>query len=156
MRGCLDNDPRRRIAHVSTARFVIEESVKLGPSNGRMSARLSTTVSRASAGFMAGRGARDDAGLRRSGDRVGEGEAPGRIHGTVRRHDGICAERTAPIVAVLADGDLATVVRLMKCQHDGGQPYTGTWFDMWRIVNGRADERRDPAMRIQTGCQPGR
>ncbi len=74
----------------------------------------------------------------------------------VRKRDDTCAQLTTPIVAVLADGDLVTVVWPMTCQHDGGQPYTSTWFDMWRIVGGRADEHWDPAMRIQTGCQPGR
>jgi predicted SnoaL-like aldol condensation-catalyzing enzyme len=66
-----------------------------------------------------------------------------------------CAKLTTPIVAVLAQGDYVTVVWPMTCRHEGQKPYTSTWFDMWRFVNGRADEHWDPAMKIQSGCTPG-
>jgi predicted SnoaL-like aldol condensation-catalyzing enzyme len=66
-----------------------------------------------------------------------------------------CDKLTTPIVAVLAQGDLVTVVWPMTCQHDNAKPYTSTWFDMWRIRDGKADEHWDPGMRIQTGCRPG-
>jgi predicted SnoaL-like aldol condensation-catalyzing enzyme len=66
-----------------------------------------------------------------------------------------CDKLTTPIVAVLAEDDLVTVVWPMTCQHGNDKPYTSTWFDMWRIRDGKADEHWDPAMRIQTGCRPG-
>jgi predicted SnoaL-like aldol condensation-catalyzing enzyme len=58
-----------------------------------------------------------------------------------------CDKLTTPVVAVLADGDLVTVV--MPREYDDprnpGKKYTTTWFDMWRIVDGKADEHWDPA-----------
>ncbi len=66
-----------------------------------------------------------------------------------------CDELTTPIVAVLAEDDLVTVVWPMVCRHGDGEPYSSTWFDMWRIVDGKADQHWDPGMRLQTGCQPG-
>lgn len=51
------------------------------------------------------------------------------------------------IVAVLADGDLVTVVypRELKDPKDSSKTYSTTWFDMWRFVDGKADEHWDPA-----------
>ena len=67
-----------------------------------------------------------------------------------------CDELTTPIVAVLADDDLVTVVWPLQCVHpETGEQYTSTWFDMWRIVDGKADEHWDPAIRTSTGCVPG-
>ena len=66
-----------------------------------------------------------------------------------------CDRLTTPIVAVVASGDYVTVVWPMTCRHEGQKPYTSTWFDMWRFVNGKADEHWDPAMKIQSGCTPG-
>ena len=52
-----------------------------------------------------------------------------------------------PIVAVLAEGDLVTVVypRPMKDPKDPAKSYTTTWFDMWRFKDGKAVEHWDPA-----------
>jgi predicted SnoaL-like aldol condensation-catalyzing enzyme len=52
-----------------------------------------------------------------------------------------------PVVAVLAEGDYVTVVfpREMKDPKDESKTYTTTWFDMWRFVDGKADEHWDPA-----------
>jgi len=55
-----------------------------------------------------------------------------------------CERLQAPVVAVLADGDLVTVVTVASRKDSKGQPYTTTWFDMWRIVDGKADEHWDP------------
>ena len=55
-----------------------------------------------------------------------------------------CDKLTVPVVAVLADGDVVTVVTVANRKDKNGQPYTTTWFDMWRIVNGKADEHWDP------------
>jgi predicted SnoaL-like aldol condensation-catalyzing enzyme len=51
------------------------------------------------------------------------------------------------VVAVLASGDYVTVVFPREYDVPGkpGQKYTTTWFDMWRFVDGKADEHWDPA-----------
>ena len=58
-----------------------------------------------------------------------------------------CDKLTTPIVAVLADGDLVTVVIPRELPHPtiAGKKYTTTWFDMWRFVDGKADEHWDGA-----------
>ena len=54
-----------------------------------------------------------------------------------------CDKLDAPVVAVLADGDLVTVVTVANRKDSKGECYTTTWFDMWRIVAGKADEHWD-------------
>jgi predicted SnoaL-like aldol condensation-catalyzing enzyme len=58
-----------------------------------------------------------------------------------------CGELTTPVVAVVAEGDLVTVI--MPRQYDDprnpGETYYTTWFDTWRFVDGKADEHWDPA-----------
>jgi len=39
---------------------------------------------------------------------------------------------------------LVTVVTVANRKDSKGNPYTTTWFDMWRVVNGKADEHWDP------------
>lgn len=58
------------------------------------------------------------------------------------------------VVAVQAEGDYVTVsyVRELKLPNDPGKTYTTTWFDMWRFVDGKADEHWDP---MQLGAGPG-
>lgn len=54
-----------------------------------------------------------------------------------------------PIVSVLAEGDLVVVAYALKLP-DPKEPslaYTTTWFDMWRIKDGKADEHWDGAKR---------
>ena len=59
----------------------------------------------------------------------------------------IPAKMTSKIVAVLAEGDLVTVAYVLdvKDPKDAAKSYTTTWFDMWRIKDGKADEHWDPA-----------
>jgi predicted SnoaL-like aldol condensation-catalyzing enzyme len=54
-----------------------------------------------------------------------------------------------PIVSVVAEGNyvIVTQPRQMKDSKDPSQTYTTTWFDMWRFVDGKADEHWDPATR---------
>ena len=61
-----------------------------------------------------------------------------------------CEKLTTNVVAVLADGDLVTVVipREYKDPKDPSKNYTTTWFDMWRFVEGKADEHWDPALKV--------
>lgn len=54
-----------------------------------------------------------------------------------------------PVAFVTAEGDLVTVatVREEKDSKDPAKTYTTTWFDTWRIVDGKADEHWDSAVR---------
>lgn len=49
------------------------------------------------------------------------------------------------VAAVVAEGDLVTVafVRELPDPRTPGKTYTTTWFDMWRIQDGKADEHWD-------------
>lgn len=51
-----------------------------------------------------------------------------------------------PVVAVVAQGDYVIVVfpREYPRPDDPSKKYTTTWFDMWRFVDGKADEHWDP------------
>lgn len=55
----------------------------------------------------------------------------------------------APLVAILADGDLVTLsfVREYDDPQKPGGKYTSTWFDQFRIENGRIAEHWDGALR---------
>jgi predicted SnoaL-like aldol condensation-catalyzing enzyme len=54
-----------------------------------------------------------------------------------------------PITAVVAEGDYVVVVapRELKDPDDPTKTYTIAWFDMWRFVDGKADEHWDCAMK---------
>ncbi len=49
------------------------------------------------------------------------------------------------VVSVVAEGDYVTVavVRELPDPREAGKTYTTTWFDMWRFVDGKADEHWD-------------
>jgi len=51
------------------------------------------------------------------------------------------------IVSVVAEGDLVVVATVRELPHptEKGKSYTTTWFDMWRIKAGKADEHWDGA-----------
>jgi predicted SnoaL-like aldol condensation-catalyzing enzyme len=49
------------------------------------------------------------------------------------------------VVAVTAEGDYVTVLTVRHLKDSKGAPYTTTWFDTWRFVDGKADEHWDPA-----------
>ena len=53
------------------------------------------------------------------------------------------------VVSVVAQGDYVVVAfpREYKDPKDPAKTYTTTWFDMWRFVDGKADEHWDPATR---------
>ena len=55
----------------------------------------------------------------------------------------------APLVAVLADGNLVLLafVREEADPKDVAKKYTTTWFDMFRVENGRIAEHWDPAVK---------
>ena len=54
---------------------------------------------------------------------------------------------SAKVVAVVAEGDYVVVItpRTMKDPKDPTKTYTTSWFDMWRFVDGKADEHWDGA-----------
>ena len=58
-----------------------------------------------------------------------------------------CGALTTPVVAVMAEGDLVTVIlpREYPDPRNPGRTYSTTWFDTWRFVDGKADEHWDPA-----------
>ena len=49
------------------------------------------------------------------------------------------------VVSVVAEGDYVTVAVVRECAdpRTPGKTYTTTWFDMWRFVDGKADEHWD-------------
>jgi len=50
------------------------------------------------------------------------------------------------VVSVVAEGDLVVVATARTLRKpDGNGTYTTTWFDMWRIKDGKADEHWDGA-----------
>jgi predicted SnoaL-like aldol condensation-catalyzing enzyme len=51
-----------------------------------------------------------------------------------------------PVVAVIAEGDLVTVLYPRVEKTPDGRTYSTTWFDTWRIVDGKADEHWDSAL----------
>lgn len=55
----------------------------------------------------------------------------------------------APLVAIVAEGDLVVMVfaRELADPKDPAVKYTTTWFDMFRIEGGKIAEHWDPAMR---------
>ena len=56
---------------------------------------------------------------------------------------------STPVAFVTAEGDLVTVaiVREEKDPKDPSKSYTTTWYDTWRIVDGKADEHWDSAIK---------
>jgi predicted SnoaL-like aldol condensation-catalyzing enzyme len=62
------------------------------------------------------------------------------------------------VVSVVAEGDLVVVafVREYPDPRDPARTYTTTWFDMWRIKDGKADEHWDPATIAVPGAAPAR
>jgi len=61
----------------------------------------------------------------------------------------IPAKTAWQVVAVVAEGDFVTValVRELQDPKDPTKTYTTTAFDMWRFVDGKADEHWDTATR---------
>jgi predicted SnoaL-like aldol condensation-catalyzing enzyme len=61
----------------------------------------------------------------------------------------IPAKLGTPIVSVVAEGDYVIVVipRTYKDPKDPSKTYTSSWFDMWRFVDGKADEHWDGALK---------
>ena len=67
----------------------------------------------------------------------------------VRKPTPIEPKVKAPLVAMTADGDLVTMVFVREYPEpsDPSKKYTTTWFDMFRIVDGKIAEHWDPAVK---------
>ncbi|HEX4023940.1 MAG TPA: nuclear transport factor 2 family protein [Steroidobacteraceae bacterium] len=63
----------------------------------------------------------------------------------------IPAKLQIPVVAVVAQGDMVIVAtpRVVKDANDPSKTYTTTWFDMWRMKDGKADEHWDCATKMR-------
>jgi predicted SnoaL-like aldol condensation-catalyzing enzyme len=53
----------------------------------------------------------------------------------------------AKVAFVSAEGDYVTVATVAERKDASGQPYTTTWFDTWRFVDGKAAEHWDCALK---------
>ncbi len=55
----------------------------------------------------------------------------------------------APLVAIVAEGDLVVLsfARELEDPKDASKKYSSTWFDMFRIENGKLAEHWDPALK---------
>lgn len=62
----------------------------------------------------------------------------------------IPSKMKSKVVSVVAEGDYVTVafVSEQKEKSDPTKTYTTTWFDQWRIVNGKAVEHWDGALKM--------
>lgn len=67
----------------------------------------------------------------------------------IRKPAPIEARVKAPLVAMMADGDLVAMffVREYPEPNDPSKKYTTTWFDLFRIVDGKIAEHWDPAIK---------
>ncbi len=60
----------------------------------------------------------------------------------------IPAKMSVKVANVVADGDMVVVTyaRTVTYPKDPSKTYSTTWFDMWRIKDGKATEHWDPAL----------
>jgi predicted SnoaL-like aldol condensation-catalyzing enzyme len=52
-----------------------------------------------------------------------------------------------PIINMVAEGNFVLVCAERPEKDDRGEPYVTTWFDLYRIENGRIAEHWDPALK---------
>lgn len=73
-----------------------------------------------------------------------------KFFGAIKKSKPIEDKVTSPLVNIVAEGDLVvlTFVREYKDPKDESKTYTTTWFDKFRIENGKIAEHWDPAQKI--------
>lgn len=73
-----------------------------------------------------------------------------KFFGAIKKPKPIEEKVTSPLVNIVAEGDivLLTFVREYKEPKDPSKTYTTTWFDMFRIENGKIAEHWDPAQKL--------
>jgi predicted SnoaL-like aldol condensation-catalyzing enzyme len=54
---------------------------------------------------------------------------------------------TLPFITIVAERDMVIVASERRETDKDGKPYTTTWFDMYRIENGKIAEHWDPALK---------
>jgi predicted SnoaL-like aldol condensation-catalyzing enzyme len=54
---------------------------------------------------------------------------------------------TNKVVSIVAERDLVVVALVREEKDKDGKPYTSTWFDMYRIANGKIVEHWDTALK---------
>ena len=54
---------------------------------------------------------------------------------------------TNKVVSIVAERDLVVVALVREEKDNEGKPYTTTWFDMYRIANGKIVEHWDTALK---------
>lgn len=54
---------------------------------------------------------------------------------------------TLPLVNIIAEGDYVLVATQRPMKDERGEPYLTTWFDFYRIADGRIAEHWDPALK---------
>jgi predicted SnoaL-like aldol condensation-catalyzing enzyme len=88
-----------------------------------------------------------DAGFIEHNPDAGTGIAGFRRHFSARADRPVEPWMKAPVVALLAEGNMVALVTMQEHPHPAraGRTYTTTWFDMFRIVNGRIAEHWDDA-----------
>ena len=61
----------------------------------------------------------------------------------------VAAAIRAPVVAIVAEGDMVVLVTMREHPHPvrAGRSYTTTWFDMFRLANGRITAHWDAGLR---------
>jgi predicted SnoaL-like aldol condensation-catalyzing enzyme len=67
----------------------------------------------------------------------------------IKKPQPIAAHIQAPLISIVAERDLVilTFGREYPDPKDPSQRYSTTWFDMFRIANGKIVEHWDPALR---------
>jgi predicted SnoaL-like aldol condensation-catalyzing enzyme len=66
---------------------------------------------------------------------------------SARKPTPVPAHLGAKVAFVSAEGDYVTVATVAERKDASGQPYTTTWFDTWKFVDGKADEHWDCALK---------
>jgi predicted SnoaL-like aldol condensation-catalyzing enzyme len=54
---------------------------------------------------------------------------------------------TLPILNIIAERDIVMVMSQRPMKDAGGKPYVTTWFDTYRVIDGKISEHWDPALK---------